>query len=112
MAEVQPGIAHAGDRDGFQHQLDDFEVRLETGMAVDFGADLQQLAAGQQVGRTGMQHVAAVAQAGDAGAVEQVRVDARDLRGHVGAHAQGAAGQLIDQLAGAQVQIAAGARQQ
>ncbi|KAG0755319.1 hypothetical protein G6F22_020652 [Rhizopus arrhizus] len=81
-------------------------------MAVDLGTDLQQLAAGQQVRRTRVQHVAAIAQAGHAGAVQQVRINARDLRSHVRPHAQRAAGQLVDQLARAQIQIASGAGQQ
>ncbi|MCY1536780.1 hypothetical protein D9M68_722500 [compost metagenome] len=112
MAKIQPRIAHAGDGHRFQHELDDFQVGLRAGMAVDLGADLQQLAAGQQIRRTGMQHVAAIAQAGDARAVQQVRVDARDLRSHVSAHAQRAAGQLVDQFARTQIQIAAGTGQQ
>ena len=49
-------------------------------MAVDLGADLQQLAAGQQVRRASVQHVAAITQAGHAGAVQQVGVDARHFR--------------------------------
>ena len=102
MTEVQARITHAGDGDGLQDQLDDFQVSLEAGMAVDLGADLQQLAAGQQVRRAGVQHVAAIAQAGHAGAVQQVGVDARHLRGHVRPHAQRAA-KLVDQLAGAQI---------
>ncbi|MNJ76575.1 hypothetical protein D3C77_738870 [compost metagenome] len=81
-------------------------------MTVDLGADLQQLAAGQQVRRTGVQHVAAIAQAGHAGAVQQVRINARDLRSHVGPHTQSAPCQLINQLASAQIQIATGAGQQ
>jgi hypothetical protein len=50
-----------------------------------------------------VQHRAAVAQAGDAAAVEQVGVDARHLRRGVGAQAQGAARELVDQLEGLQV---------
>ncbi|CFN69881.1 Uncharacterised protein [Bordetella pertussis] len=112
MAQVQAGIAHAGGGQRVHDQLDDFQVGLEAGMAVDFGADLQQFAARQQVGRTRVQDAAAVAQARHAGTVEQMGVDARDLRGHIRAYAQGATGQLVDQLAGAQIQIAAGTRQQ
>ena len=41
-----------------------------------------------------------------------MRVDARDLRRDVGAHAQHAPRQLIDQLEGAQIQIVPGAGQQ
>ncbi len=41
-----------------------------------------------------------------------MRVDTRHLRRHVGAQAERAARQLVDQLEGAQVQILAPARQQ
>jgi hypothetical protein len=52
-----------------------------------------------------VQHAAAVAQARDAPAVEQVRVDARHLRRDVGAHAHHLPRQLVHQLEGAQVEI-------
>ena len=60
----------------------------------------------------GMQHRAAVAQAGDAAAVEQMGIDARDLRRGVGAQAEGAAGQLVDELEGLQIERMAGAGKQ
>ena len=81
-------------------------------MAVDLGAELQRLARRMRAGRPRVQHRAAVAQARDALAVEQVRVDARHLRRGVGAHAERAAAELVDQLEGLQVEFAAGARQQ
>ncbi|MOA14248.1 hypothetical protein D3C78_1343380 [compost metagenome] len=112
MAQVQTGVTNTSNRHRFQHELDDFQIGFKTGMTVDLGADLQQLAAGQQVRRTGVQHVAAIAQAGHAGAVQQVRINARDLRSHVGPYTQSAPRQLINQLASAQIQIATGARQQ
>jgi hypothetical protein len=62
-----------------------------------------------QTARARVQHVAGVAEARDALAVQQVRVDARDLRRDVGAQAQRAARQLIDQLEGAQPQVGAAA---
>ena len=58
------------------------------------------------------QHAAGVAQPGDAGLVEQMRIDARDLRRDVGAHAEQASGQLIDHLEGLQLEVVAGAGQQ
>jgi hypothetical protein len=63
-----------------QQQLDHLEVGLGAGVTVELGAHLQRLAGGQRAGRSGMQHAAGVAQPHDARAVEQVRVDARDLR--------------------------------
>jgi hypothetical protein len=59
-----------------------------------------------------MQHAAGVAQARDRGAVQQVGVDARHLRGHVRTQAQHAARQLVHQLEGAQVGVFTGAGQQ
>ena len=64
-----------------------FEVGLEAGVAVDLGAELQRLARGVRAVGPRVQHRAAVAQARHALAVEQVRVDARDLRRGVGAQA-------------------------
>ena len=59
-----------------------------------------------------MQHAAGVAQAGDGGTVEQMGVDARHLRRHVGTQAEHAARQLVDQFKGAQVGILASAGHQ
>jgi len=59
-----------------------------------------------------MQHAAAVAQTGHALVVEQVGVDTRCLRRDVGAHPQGSARKLVNQLEGAQIQIRAGTGQQ
>jgi hypothetical protein len=59
-----------------------------------------------------VQDAAAVAQARDTLAVEEVRVDARDLRRVVGAHAHHAAGELVDELEGREVEVAPGAREE
>ena len=71
--------------------------------------DLDGLARGRRRGRAGMQHAAAVAQAGHAFPVEQVRVDAGHLRGDVGAHAEHPSGELVHHLEGAQLQVVPGA---
>ncbi len=81
-------------------------------MAVDLGTDLQRLARDVEAARPRMQHRAGVAQARHAGPVQQVGVDAGNLRRNIGAQADRAAGQLIDQLEGLQIQIVAGAGQQ
>ena len=60
----------------------------------------------------GAQHAAGVAEARDAGLVQHVRVDARDLRRDVGAHAEQSPGQRIDDLERLQLEVAAGAGQQ
>ncbi len=78
-------------------------------MAVELSAELQRLARAGERGRQGVQHAAAITQARHAAAVEKVGVDAGDLRSHVGTHAHAAAGELVDQLEGAQLEVLAGA---
>ena len=102
----------AGDVQALEHQVEDLEVGLEAGVAVDLGAELQRLARRAGAAGARVQHRPAVAQPGHAAAVQQVRVDARDLRRAVGAQAERAAAQLVDQLEGLQVELVAGARQQ
>ena len=59
-----------------------------------------------------MQHRAAIAQARDGLAIEQVGVDARHLLRGIGTQAQGTARELIDQLEGLQIQRLARAGEQ
>lgn len=54
-----------------------------------------------------MQHAATITKPGHAFTIEQVRVNACHLRGHVGAHAHGATGELIHQLIGLQLKVLA-----
>jgi hypothetical protein len=92
VGHVEAHFAEAGQRDRRQRQFLDLGIGFEAGVAVDLGADLDRLAGGVQARWTGMQHAAGVAQAGDRFAVQQVGVDARDLRRHVGAQAEQASG--------------------
>ena len=55
-----------------------------------------------------MQYAVAVAEARRSLPVEQMRIDACHLRRHVGTDTQRTAGDLIDQLEGAQLEILAG----
>ncbi|MCC2636251.1 MAG: hypothetical protein K0S48_4137, partial [Ramlibacter sp.] len=87
-----------------QRQQQGLEVGFEAGVAVDLRAELHRLAGGMGAVGAGVQHRAAVAQAGDALAIEQVGIDAGDLRRGVGADAEHAAGELVDQLEGLQPQ--------
>ena len=59
-----------------------------------------------------MKHATRVAQPRNATAVQQVCVDARNLRRDVGAHAEHAPRQLVNQLEGAQIEIMPGAGEQ
>ena len=67
--------------------------------------DLQRFAGGEQTGGPRMQHWSAVAKAHNPAPIEQMRIDARHLRRHVGPQAQRTARQLVDQLEGAQFQV-------
>ena len=81
-------------------------------MAEQLGTQLQQLARTGEGIRPGAQNVAGVTQAHRALTLEVMRVNARRLRRHVGAHTHEAAGKLIGQLEGLQVEIASGAGEQ
>ena len=73
-------------------------------MAEDFSAELQRFARGVRTLSARVQDRAAVAKPRHASAVEQMRINAGNLGGGVGAQAQGAPGELIDQLEGLQIQ--------
>ena len=90
----------------------DFGVSLRPRMAVDLGPELQWFARGMWAIGPRVQHGSAVAKTRDTFAVEQVRIDAGDLRRHIGPDAKRLARQLVDQFACAQAEIAAGAAQQ
>ncbi len=110
IAEVERHARDTGDVQRVECEFEHFEVGFEAGMAVDLGAELQRFARSVQAGRTGAQQRPAIAQAGHAAAVEQMRIDARHLRRRVGAHAESAAAQLVDELEGLQVEFAIGTR--
>ncbi len=112
MAEIDAPDRHLDPLQRPRHEPDYFEVGGDAGVAVHFGADQQRLAARGDARRQGMQHAAAIAQPGDARLVEQVRVDARRLRGDVGADAERPAGKLVGELESAQLEILPGAGQQ
>ena len=104
--------AHARRGERREHQGDDFAVAGDAGLAIELGADLHDFARLRDAGRERAQHAAGVAQSRQAGFVQQMGVDARDLRRDVGAHAEQAAGQRIDDLERLQFEVAAGAGQQ
>ena len=80
-------------------------------MAVDLGTELQRLTRRMQPRRAGVQYRPAVAKARHTVAIEQMRVDARNLRRGVGPNAEGSPTELIDELEGLQPQLVAGSRQ-
>jgi hypothetical protein len=112
VADVHARALHACDLERAAEQPLDLEVGLGAGVPVDLGADLDRLARRLRPSRARVQDAAAVAQARDACAVEQVRVDARHLRRDVGAHAHHPAGELVHQLESAQIQVVPGAGEQ
>lgn len=69
------------------------------------GAELERFATGQESGWLGPQHRAGITQAGRTFMIDQVGIDTRGLRRHVGAHAKHTAGQAIDHLEGFQIKI-------
>ena len=74
-------------------------------MAVDLSADLERLARAVHPARQRVQHASGITQARHSAAVQEMRVDARDLRRDVRAHAQHAARKLVDELERPEVQI-------
>src|SRR5262249_38757061 len=88
MTKIEAHTTEPSETQSIQHQLLNFEIRFEARMAVDFGAHLNLLACGMKTARTRMQDAARIAKTRHALAVEQVRVNARNLWGGVCAQAQ------------------------
>ena len=107
IAQVDGQIAHASMDEAIERKLQHFQISFQAGMPVDFGAELQQLARGMEPVWPRVQHRAAVAQACHALPIEQVCIDARHLRRGIGPQAEGAAGELVHQLEGLEVELAA-----
>ena len=59
-----------------------------------------------------MQDTAAIAEAGNALTIQEMCVNTRHLRRHVGTHTEAASGKLIDKLEGGQLKQRTGAGQQ
>ena len=95
-----------------QHEVDDFEVRREAGIAVELGAELQWRARCREGARTGVHRRSRVAETVRPVATEAVRIDTRDLWRHVGAQAEHAAAGLVRHLEGEQVEVLADADEQ
>ena len=112
VRKVDGEIAHPRGLQAIEREQQGLEVRLQTRVAIDLGAELQRLARGMRAIGPRVQHGAAVAKPRDALAIEQVRVDARDLRRGVRAQAHHPPGELVDELEGLQVERLAGAGQQ
>ena len=87
-----------------------FAVAGDARLAEELGADLHDLARHAGRRRRRAQDAARIAEPGDAGVVQQVRIDARDLRRDVGAHAEQAPGERIDDLERLQVEVAPACR--
>ena len=90
-------------------QAEHFDVAGDARLAEELGADLHHFARLGAARRHRAQHAAGVAEPRHAGLVQEVRVDARDLRRDVGAHAEQPARQRVDHLEGLQLEIAPGA---
>jgi len=112
VPEIKPDIGNATSGEGGAGKALNLDVALDAGMPVDLGTDLERLASRSQLAWTRMQHRPAVTQSRDTLPIEQVRIDARDLRCHISPKAHRAPGQLVDQFEGAQIEVMAGAGQQ
>ena len=112
MPEIEVNPRDADRLECLEHQLLDFDVAFQAGVAEQLCADLQRLARPHHAVGQGVQHDAGVAQAHHAAPVEQMGVDARRLGGDVGAQAHHPAGQLVDHLEGLEVHVVPGPGQQ
>jgi len=112
IGQVDDQRHHTDRPKAIQRQFGRLEIGLQARVAEDLGPELQGLSGRGSIGRSSVQHRAAVAQAHDAVAVEQMRIDARCLRCRVGADPQTASAQLVDELEGPEVEFAAGSGEQ
>ncbi len=116
VAEIDRDVLEPDGVQRRDHQADDFDIGADRRAAENLGADLQRRAARGRAVADRVQQVAAVAKARDPVAArivgEQVRVDARDLRRHVRAHAHLAARQLVDEDESLALERVRGAGQQ
>ena len=112
MVDVQTHRAQFGQCQRLQQQVDDLDVGLDAGMAIDLGADLDGLARAFLAAGTGTQHRGGIAEPVDVTLLQQMRIDARDLGRDVGPDPQALSGELVHQLEGLQVKVAAAADQQ
>ena len=110
IGQVDDGAAlEMGGTQAIERQQQHLGVGFEPGVAVDLGAELQRLAGGMRAVGPDVDDRAAIAQPRDTLPVQQVCIDARDLRRGVGAQAHAAPGQLVDQFEGLKIERFAGA---
>jgi hypothetical protein len=89
-----------------------FAIALDARFAEQLRADLEHFARRAWHGGRRPQDAARITKTGGCGLVQDVRIDARDLRRDVGANAEQAAGHRIDDLERLQLEVAAAAGQQ
>ena len=109
IAKIERDTRDAGAAQAVERQVLDLKVSLQACMTISLGTKLQRLSTGVQPLRARVQHRSAIAQARQPLPVQQMRVDARNLRRGISPHAQRPSAQLIDQLEGLEVQLAPGA---
>ena len=107
MSEVDRHPIEARSPQRRHGDLEHFEVGCWTGGAIQFGPDLQGLAHRERVLWPRVQDTARVAEPGDTRAIQDVRVDARDLRRRISAQSEHAAARLVHEFEGAQIEITA-----
>jgi hypothetical protein len=107
MAEIDLRGCDSSLPQGVEHQPLHLDIAFESAVTEQLRAHLHRFARTVARKRQCMHDTARVTQPCHPFAIEQMRIDARRLRGDVGAQPQHATVQLIDQLEGAQVQVAA-----
>ena len=112
VPEIEMHVAHSGERERLQHEADHLAVALDAGVPVELRAHLHRRARAREAIGQRVQHGADVAKPHRLLSAERLRVDARDLRRHVGAHPHHPAGQLIRQLEGGEIEVVPGADEQ
>ena len=108
VAEIDLRGDDSGLRQRREHEPLHLDVAFETTVAEKLRTDLHRFACAAAGHRQRVYDAARVTQPRHALAIEQVRIDTRRLRCDIGAQPQHAAVELIHQLEGLQVQVAAG----
>ena len=98
VAEIEMQAARACGSERREQQRQHFLVSGNAGFAVKLGADLEDFTCLREAVGESTQNAASVAKSRHAGFVEQMSIDTRHLRCDVGADAEQAAGQWIDDL--------------
>ena len=105
MSEIDASQFHLHQLQRTQKQPDQLDIRFDAGMPIQLGTQLYRFPCGIETGRQSVDDGSAVTKPDDTRSIEQMRINARDLRGDVCTQPHRAPGQLINQLEGPQGQV-------